>query len=83
CFEFTGNKNTLVFADDAGAAVNGPVLPYHPDDAEQAQQLCITRLTRQAQVRPAVVELKDYTFKNPAWAAEFRHQMREQDLQHT
>ncbi|NDL27979.1 type VI secretion system Vgr family protein, partial [Photorhabdus kayaii] len=82
-FEFTGHKNTLVFADDAGAVGNGPVLPYHPDDAEQAQQLCITRLTRQAQVRPAVVELKDYTFKNPAWAAEFRHQMREQNLQHT
>ncbi|WP_205634822.1 type VI secretion system tip protein TssI/VgrG, partial [Photorhabdus namnaonensis] len=79
-FEFTGHKNTLVFADDAGSVVNGPVLPYHP---EEAQQLCITRLTRQAQVRPAVVELKDYTFKNPAWAAEFRHQMREQDLQHT
>ncbi|OWO78898.1 type IV secretion protein Rhs [Photorhabdus luminescens] len=82
-FEFSGNKNTLVFADDAGAVVKGPVLPYHPGDAEQARQLCITRLTRQAQVRPAVVELKDYTFKNPAWAAEFRHQMREQDLQHT
>ncbi|MEK9495031.1 type VI secretion system tip protein TssI/VgrG, partial [Photorhabdus sp. P32] len=82
-FEFSNNKNTLVFADDAGSVVKGPVLPYHPGDAEQAQQLCITRLTRQAQVRPAVVELKDYTFKNPAWAAEFRHQMREQDLQHT
>ncbi|RAW97492.1 MULTISPECIES: type VI secretion system Vgr family protein [unclassified Photorhabdus] len=82
-FEFSGNKNTLVFADDAGSVVKGPALPYHPGDAGQAQQLCITRLTRQAQVRPAVVELKDYTFKNPAWAAEFRHQMREQDLQHT
>ncbi|MGV7959590.1 type VI secretion system tip protein VgrG [Photorhabdus tasmaniensis] len=83
CFEFTGNKNTLVFADTAGALAKGPVLPYHPGDATEAQQLCVTALTRQAQVRPATVELKDYTFKNPVWAAEFRHHMREQNLQHT
>ncbi|AKH63592.1 type IV secretion protein Rhs [Photorhabdus thracensis] len=82
-FEFTGNKNTLVFADVAGALAKGPVLPYHPGEATQAQQLCVTALTRQAQVRPATVELKDYTFKNPVWAAEFRHHMREQPLQHT
>ncbi|KAA1184948.1 type VI secretion system tip protein VgrG [Photorhabdus heterorhabditis] len=82
-FEFDGNKNTLVFADDAGSIAKGPVLPYHPEDAAQAQQLCITALTRSAQVRPAAVELKDYTFKNPAWAAEFRQQMRETDLQYT
>ncbi|NHB97798.1 type VI secretion system tip protein VgrG [Photorhabdus stackebrandtii] len=82
-FEFNGNKNTLVFADAAGALAKGPVLPYHPGEATDAQQLCVTALTRQAQVRPASVELKDYTFKNPVWAAEFRHHMREQHLQHT
>ncbi|NHB89982.1 type VI secretion system tip protein VgrG, partial [Photorhabdus tasmaniensis] len=82
-FEFTGNKNTLVFADVAGALATGPVLPYHPDEATEAQQLCVTALTRQAQVRPATVRLKDYTFKNPVWAAEFQHHMREQNLQHT
>ncbi|ETS33637.1 type IV secretion protein Rhs [Photorhabdus temperata] len=82
-FEFNENKNTLVFADVAGALGEGPLLPYHPDEATQAQQLCVTTLTRQAQVRPATVELKDYTFKNPVWAAEFRHHMREKNLQHT
>ncbi len=82
-FEFTGSKNTLVFADVAGALATGPVLPYHPGEAADASQLCVTTLTRQAQVRPASVELKDYTFKNPVWAAEFRHHMQEQNLQHT
>ncbi len=45
--------------------------------AAQAQELSITTFTRSAQVRPAMVQLKDYTFKNPKWAAEFSEQARE------
>ncbi|WP_016676491.1 contractile injection system protein, VgrG/Pvc8 family, partial [Yersinia pestis] len=45
-----------------------------PNVAAQAQELSITTFTRSAQVRPAMVQLKDYTFKNPNWAAAFSEQ---------
>ncbi|WP_195918412.1 type VI secretion system Vgr family protein, partial [Erwinia sorbitola] len=73
-FEFDGGKNTLVYADDFAVLPGGASLPYNPNVAAQAQELCITTFTRTAQVRPAVVQLKDYTFKNPRWAAEFSRQ---------
>ncbi|CEF31101.1 VgrG (fragment) [Xenorhabdus nematophila str. Websteri] len=41
----------------------------------------ISSLTCSAQVRPAQVQLKDYTFKNPVWPAEFHQQMRDENLQ--
>ncbi|WP_145480515.1 type VI secretion system Vgr family protein [Yersinia similis] len=76
-FEFSTGKNTVVYADDVGSLPKGASLPYNPNVAAQAQELSITTFTRSAQVRPAMVQLKDYTFKNPKWAAEFSEQARE------
>ncbi|WP_082170755.1 type VI secretion system Vgr family protein [Yersinia pekkanenii] len=76
-FEFSAGKNTIVYADDVGSLPKGASLPYNPNVAAQAQELCITTFTRSAQVRPAMVQLKDYTFKNPNWSAEFSEQSRE------
>ncbi|AHG22535.1 type VI secretion protein Vgr [Chania multitudinisentens RB-25] len=76
-FEFGSGRNTVVYADDVGALPKGASLPYNPNVAAQAQELCVTHFTRSAQVRPASVQLKDYTFKNPKWAAEFNEQARE------
>ncbi|WP_081758423.1 type VI secretion system tip protein VgrG [Chania multitudinisentens] len=73
-FEFSTGKNTIVYADDVGSLPKGAPLPYNPNVAAQAQELCITTFTRSAQVRPAMVQLKDYTFKNPYWAAAFSKQ---------
>ncbi|VXC73627.1 putative type VI secretion system protein VgrGA [Enterobacterales bacterium 8AC] len=73
-FEFSAGKNTVVYADDVGSLPKGATLPYNPNVAAQAQELCVTTFTRSAQVRPAMVQLKDYTFKNPNWAAAFSQQ---------
>nr|WP_244183455.1 type VI secretion system tip protein VgrG [Xenorhabdus kozodoii] len=79
-FECGNGRNTLVFADDAGSVPPGIVLPYQPETSSLGEP-AVSSLTHRAQVRPATVQLKDYTFKNPAWAAEFRQQMKDDTLQ--
>ncbi|PHM70757.1 type VI secretion system tip protein VgrG [Xenorhabdus sp. KJ12.1] len=80
-FECGNGRNTLVFADDAGSVPPGIVLPYQPGEVSTIGEPAISSLTCSAQVRPAQVQLKDYTFKNPAWPAEFRAEMKEDTLQ--
>ncbi|WP_340609774.1 type VI secretion system tip protein TssI/VgrG [Xenorhabdus bharatensis] len=80
-FECGNGRNTLVFADDAGSVPPGIVLPYQPGDTSTLGEPAVSHLTHRAQVRPAQVQLKDYTFKNPAWPAEFSQQMKEDTLQ--
>ncbi|MBD2801322.1 type VI secretion system tip protein VgrG [Xenorhabdus sp. M] len=80
-FECGSGRNTLVFADDAGSVPPGIVIPYQPGETSTVGDPSLSRFTSSAQVRPAQVELKDYTFKNPAWPAEFREQMKENQLQ--
>ncbi|TYP16525.1 type VI secretion system tip protein VgrG [Xenorhabdus doucetiae] len=80
-FECGNGRNTLVFADDAGSVPPGIMLPYQPGDISTTGEPSVTSFTSSAQVRPAKVELKDYTFKNPAWPAEFSQQMKEEQLQ--
>ncbi|MBD2786390.1 type VI secretion system tip protein VgrG, partial [Xenorhabdus sp. DI] len=80
-FECGNGRNTLVFADDAGSVPPGIMLPYQPGDISTTGEPSVTSFTSSAQVRPAKVELKDYTFKNPAWPAEFSQQMKDEQLQ--
>lgn len=76
-FEFTEGKNTVVYADDVGTMPQGVTLPYNPGVAAQALELCVTTFTRSAQVRTAMVQLKDYTFKDPQWRGTFDKQANE------
>ncbi|WP_038195812.1 type VI secretion system tip protein TssI/VgrG, partial [Xenorhabdus bovienii] len=80
-FECGSGRNTLVFADDAGSVPPGIVLPYQPGEGSTTGVPSVGSFTCSAQVRPAQVQLKDYTFKNPAWPAEFSRQMKEDTLQ--
>ncbi|MDE1475753.1 type VI secretion system tip protein VgrG [Xenorhabdus bovienii] len=80
-FECGSGRNTLVFADDAGSVPPGIVLPYQPGEGSTTGVPSVGSFTCSAQVRPAQVQLKDYTFKNPAWPAEFSQQMKEDTLQ--
>ncbi|MDE1495131.1 type VI secretion system tip protein VgrG [Xenorhabdus bovienii] len=80
-FECSNGRNTLVFADDCGSVPPGIVIPYQPGEVNTVGEPAISSLTCSAQVRPAQVQLKDYTFKNPAWPAEFHQQMRDENLQ--
>lgn len=70
-FEFDGNTHTVVFTDDVSAQSNGVTLPYNPSKNAQAKESCITSFRCSERVRTARVSLKDYTFKNPLWPAEF------------
>ncbi|MGJ0639550.1 contractile injection system protein, VgrG/Pvc8 family, partial [Xenorhabdus bovienii] len=80
-FECGSGRNTLVFADDAGSVPPGIVVPYQPGEGSTTGVPSVGSFTCSAQVRPAQVQLKDYTFKNPAWPAEFSRQMKEDTLQ--
>ncbi|WP_127960274.1 type VI secretion system tip protein TssI/VgrG [Serratia microhaemolytica] len=73
-FEFNQGRHTVVFADDSGIIRKKASLPYNPNVAAQANELCVNSLICSAQVRPAEVQLKDYTFKNPRWDATFTQQ---------
>ncbi|MGJ0580179.1 type VI secretion system tip protein VgrG [Xenorhabdus bovienii] len=80
-FECGSGRNTLVFADDVGSVPPGIVVPYQPGEGSTTGVPSVGSFTCSAQVRPAQVQLKDYTFKNPAWPAEFSRQMKEDTLQ--
>ena len=70
-YYYLDDSEKLVFADDAGTLQNGPSLPWHPDQQTSHGTLCVNAFHRSAQIRPGIVALKDYTFKNPAWPASF------------
>ncbi|MBD2786356.1 type VI secretion system tip protein VgrG [Xenorhabdus sp. DI] len=80
-FECSNGRNTLVFADDCGSVPPGIRLPYQPGESSTLGEPAVNSLTNSAQIRPAQVQLKDYTFKNPAWPAEFSQQIRDENLQ--
>ncbi|WP_338861190.1 type VI secretion system tip protein VgrG [Xenorhabdus griffiniae] len=80
-FECSNGRNTLVFADDCGSVQPGVRLPYQPGESSTLGEPAVSSLTHSAQVRPAQVQLKDYTFKNPAWPAEFHQKIRDENLQ--
>ncbi|CAM4302042.1 type VI secretion system tip protein TssI/VgrG [Serratia silvae] len=67
-FEHHGNQHTLVFSDDCAVLNEGPELPYHPQSDDEPG---IHTLRRRESLRPSDVLLKDYTFKNPDWRAEY------------
>jgi type VI secretion system secreted protein VgrG len=83
-FEHENGKHTLVFADDNIIVNDGPTLPYYPNQQQTSlDEPCITAFKRRESLRPSDVLLKDYTFKNPLWAAEYRDHARDDEHQST
>lgn len=79
--EFEAGKHRLVFADDAAALTNGPALFFNLGNRSLEQGPYIRQFHYREAVRQAEVELKDYSFKTPAYAlshkkmgAELEHQ---------
>jgi len=58
----------LVFADHHGDAPKLEPAPYNGRAGGSTRQPCVFRFRYQERVRAASVALKDYTFKNPAYA---------------
>lgn len=79
--EFEQGKHRLVFADDAAALTDGPALFFNLGNRSLEQGPYIRQFHYREAVRQAEVELKDYSFKTPAYAlshkkmgAELEHQ---------
>ncbi|WP_372985963.1 type VI secretion system Vgr family protein, partial [Marinobacter sp.] len=70
----------LVFADHHGDAPKLEPAPYNGRAGGSTRQSCIFRFKYQERVRAASVALKDYTFKNPAYA--LMHEQGAADLNH-
>mgnify|MGYP000663443128 CR=1 FL=1 len=70
----------LVFADHHGDATKLEPAPYNGRAGGSTRQPCVFRFRYQERVRAASVALKDYTFKNPAYA--LLHERAAADLNH-
>ncbi|MFO7530159.1 MAG: type VI secretion system tip protein TssI/VgrG [Marinobacter sp.] len=63
----------LVFADHHGDAPKLEPAPYNGRGGGSTREPCIFRFRYEERVRAASVALKDYTFKNPAYALMHEH----------
>ncbi|MFM7967042.1 type VI secretion system tip protein TssI/VgrG [Aeromonas sp. A-5] len=80
-FEFEQGKHRIVFADDAAALTAGPALFFNLGNRSLEQGPNVRQFHYREAVRPSDVELKDYSFKTPAYGlshkkvgAELAHQ---------
>nr|WP_297460497.1 type VI secretion system tip protein TssI/VgrG [uncultured Halomonas sp.] len=67
-FDENGTRHRLVFADDPQTLPRLGTKPYHSRAGGSAPLRHIRALRQTARVRPAAVTLKDYSFKQPAYA---------------
>ncbi|MFQ2383093.1 type VI secretion system Vgr family protein [Aeromonas dhakensis] len=79
--EFEAGKHRIVFADDAAALTAGPELFFNLGNRSLEQGPYVRQFHYREAVRPSDVELKDYSFKTPAYGlshkkvgAELEHQ---------
>ncbi|TGN38508.1 type VI secretion system tip protein VgrG [Marinobacter confluentis] len=71
----------LIIADHHGDAPKLPDSEYNAKAGGSTQQPAIFRFSYQERVRAASVAMKDYTFKNPAYALMHEHQADKLDAQ--
>ncbi len=65
--EFEAGKHRIVFADDAAALTAGPELFFNLGNRSLEQGPYVRQFHYREAVRPSDVELKDYSFKTPAY----------------
>ncbi|EJJ0116304.1 type VI secretion system tip protein VgrG [Salmonella enterica] len=67
-----GTRQMLVFCDRVVCLPDAFPLPFNPQPRGTTTE-CISRFRHNAQIRPAYVIAKDYTFKAPGWQARYRN----------
>ncbi|EPA7874334.1 MULTISPECIES: type VI secretion system Vgr family protein [Citrobacter] len=67
-----GKRQMLVFCDRVVCLPDAFPLPFNPQPRGTTTE-CISRFRHSAQIRPAYVIAKDYTFKAPGWQARYRN----------
>ncbi|MCV9878097.1 type VI secretion system Vgr family protein [Brenneria izbisi] len=78
--EYEEGKHRLVFADDAGAQGKGPDLFFNLATQGLSEGAYVRRFHYAERVSTAEVELKDYSFKTPAYG--LSHQKTGSELEH-
>ncbi|MBZ5489245.1 type VI secretion system tip protein VgrG, partial [Halomonas aquamarina] len=71
--EFEESAHRLVFADDPQVLANLGERTYHSRAGGTAPTRHVRKLRQTARIAPASATLKDYTFKNPAYAQLHKH----------
>ncbi|MFQ1903815.1 type VI secretion system tip protein VgrG, partial [Aeromonas veronii] len=79
--EFEAGKHRIVFADDAAALTAGPELFFNLGNRSLEQGPYVRQFHYREAVRPSDVELKDYSFKTPAYGLSHKKQGAELDHQ--
>ncbi|KFC77656.1 type VI secretion system tip protein VgrG [Buttiauxella agrestis] len=64
----------LTFTDDRCNLRGLGAFPYNPNAASESSTYCINTFCRSAQIRPAKVTTKDYTFTAPNWQAQYQEE---------
>ncbi|MCX0423799.1 type VI secretion system tip protein VgrG, partial [Aeromonas veronii] len=78
--EFEAGKHRIVFADDAAALTAGPELFFNLGNRSLEQGPYVRQFHYREAVRPSDVELKDYSFKTPAYG--LSHKKQGAELEH-
>ena len=65
--EFEADKHRIVFADDSAVLTQGPELFFNLGNRSLEQGPYVRQFHYRESVRPSDVELKDYSFKTPAY----------------
>ena len=78
--EFEAGKHRIVFADDAAALAAGPSLFFNLGNRSLEQGPYVRQFHYRESVRPSDVELKDYSFKTPAYG--LSHKKQGAELEH-
>ncbi|MCS3770682.1 type VI secretion system secreted protein VgrG, partial [Aeromonas hydrophila] len=78
--EFEAGKHRIVFADDAAALTQGPELFFNLGNRSLEQGPYVRQFHYREAVRSSDVELKDYSFKTPAYG--LSHKKQGAELEH-
>ena len=78
--EFAAGQHRVVFADDAAALVSGPALFFNLGNRSLEQGPYVRQFHYREAVRVSEVELKDYSFKTPAYG--LSHKQHSNELAH-
>ncbi|ELI6448487.1 type VI secretion system tip protein VgrG [Photobacterium damselae] len=81
-FSHEGNKNTVLFTDDTqNMAMLPEPVAYNGLSGGSSPLPFVRQFKRMAQIRPSSAQLKDYSFKNPAYSFLLTEQAKEADYQ--
>ena len=71
CYDAQPGQEGIAFVDDWRGLPEGGCFPYNPHPLSARAEQVITQCRYGHQLCPQTVSLRDYTFKNPTWLAQY------------